>query len=163
MAMDQIIPHAPGVCELLLMSAVRLARAAVPAMRESGGGSIVFIGSASVREPPPHLLLSSVMRLGVIGLAKTLARTLAADNIRVNVVAPGYFATGRVRRRLAERMEGGMTANQAMREIAGDIPLQRVGEPEELAELVAFLVEGKSGFLTGGHVVLDGGASAYPL
>ena len=57
MAMDQIIPHAPGVCELLLMSAVRLARAAVPAMRESGGGSIVFIGSASVREPPPHLLL----------------------------------------------------------------------------------------------------------
>ena len=152
-----------GAFELLLMSAVRLARAAVPTMRESGGGSIVFIGSASVREPPPHLLLSSVMRLGVIGLAKTLARTLAADNIRVNVVAPGYFATGRVRRRLAERMEGGMTANQAMREIAGDIPLQRVGEPEELAELVAFLVEGKSGFLTGGHVVLDGGASAYPL
>lgn len=152
-----------GAFELVLMSAVRLARAAVPAMRASGGGSIVFIGSASVREPPPHLLLSSVMRLGVAGLAKTLARTLAGENIRVNVVAPGYFATGRVRRRIAERIEGGITADQAMREVAGDIPMQRVGEPEELAELVAFLVEGKAGFLTGGHVVLDGGASAYPL
>jgi 3-oxoacyl-[acyl-carrier protein] reductase len=152
-----------GAFELLLMSAVRLARAAVPAMRKNGGGNIVFIGSASVREPPPHLLLSSVMRLGVTGFAKTLARTLAPENIRVNVVAPGYFATGRVRRRIAERMKGGMTADQAMREVAGDIPMQRVGQPEELAELVAFLVEGKAGFLTGGHVILDGGASAYPL
>jgi 3-oxoacyl-[acyl-carrier protein] reductase len=152
-----------GAFELLLMSAVRLTRAALPAMRASGGGNIVFIGSASVRDPPPHLLLSSVMRLGVAGLAKTLARTLAPENIQVNVVAPGYFATGRVRRRIAERMQDGMAADQAMREVAGDIPMQRVGEPAELAELVAFLVEGKAGFLTGGHVVLDGGASAYPL
>lgn len=149
--------------ELLLMSAVRLARAAIPALRESGGGSIVFVGSASVREPPPHLLLSSVMRLGVVGLAKTLARTLAPENIRVNVVAPGHFATGRVRRRIADQIEAGMTADEATRAVAGNIPMQRVGDPQELAELVAFLVEGKAGFLTGGHVVLDGGASAYPL
>jgi NAD(P)-dependent dehydrogenase (short-subunit alcohol dehydrogenase family) len=57
----------------------------------------------------------------------------------------------------------GLLAQQAQQVRAGDIPMQRVGQPEEVAELVSFLVEGKAGFLTGGHVVLDGGASAYPL
>ncbi len=149
--------------ELLLMSAVRLCRAAVPALRAAGGGTIVFIGSATVRQPSPHLTLSSVMRLGVAGLAKTLARTLAADGIRVNIVAPGYFGTGRVRRRIAEQVAKGASADQAMRDVAGAIPLQRVGEPEELAELVAFLAEGRAGFLTGAHMILDGGADSFPL
>jgi 3-oxoacyl-[acyl-carrier protein] reductase len=63
-----------GAFDLLLMSAVRLCRAVAPALRVAGGGNIVFIGSATVRQPSPHLLLSSVMRLGVTGLAKTLAR-----------------------------------------------------------------------------------------
>ena len=100
------------------------------------------------------------MRLGVIGLAKTLARTLAADNIRVNVVAPGYFATGRVRRRLAERMEVGMTANQAMREIAGDIPMQHVGEPEELADQRSGLRARRRAALDADHRCQDSGI--YP-
>jgi len=152
-----------GAFELLLMSAVRLCRTAVPALRAAGGGDIVFIGSATVRQPSPHLLLSSVMRLGVAGLAKTLARALAREGIRVNVVAPGYFATGRVRRRIAEQVADGASPDQAMRDVAGAIPMQRVGEPEELAELVAFLAERRSGFLTGAHIVLDGGADLFPL
>ncbi len=152
-----------GAFELLLMSAVRLCRTAVPALRAAGGGNIVFIGSATVRQPSPHLLLSSVMRLGVAGLAKTLSRALAPDGIRVNVVAPGYFGTGRVRRRIEEHVANGATPDRAMQEVAGAIPLQRVGEPEELAELVAFLAEGRAGFLTGAHMVLDGGADLFPL
>ncbi len=91
------------------------------------------------------------------------SRALAPDGIRVNVVAPGYFATGRVRRRIEEHVANGATPDQAMREVAGAIPLQRVGEPEELAELVAFLAEGRAGFLTGAHMVLDGGADLFPL
>ncbi len=90
--------------DLLLMSAVRLARLCVPAMRANKGGDIVFLGSATTREPPPHLLLSTVMRLGVAGLAKTLSRSLAPDNIRVNLVAPGYFDTGRVYKRVRDMM-----------------------------------------------------------
>jgi 3-oxoacyl-[acyl-carrier protein] reductase len=152
-----------GAFDLLLMSAVRLCRAVAPALRVAGGGNIVFIGSATVRQPSPHLLLSSVMRLGVTGLAKTLAREWASDGIRVNVVAPGYFGTGRVRARIAEQVAGGATPEDAMRTVAGSIPMQRVGEPEELAELVAFLAEGRAGFLTGAHMILDGGADTFPL
>lgn len=152
-----------GAFELLLMSAVRLCRAAVPAMRKAGSGDIVFIGSATVRQPSANLLLSSVMRLGVTGLAKTLARAVAGNNIRVNVVAPGYFATGRVRARIAEQVADGASPEAAMRHVAGTIPMGRVGEPEELAELIAFLAEGRTGFLTGAHLILDGGADPFPL
>lgn len=152
-----------GAFELLLMSAVRLSRAVLPALRASGGGNIVFIGSGTVRQPSPHLLLSSVMRLGVNGLAKTLARAVASDGIRVNVVAPGYFGTGRVQARIAEQVAGGATPTEAMRTVAGAIPMQRVGDPEELAELIAFLAEGRAGFLTGAHMILDGGADTFPL
>jgi 3-oxoacyl-[acyl-carrier protein] reductase len=152
-----------GAFELLLMSAVRLARAAVPAMRARRGGDIVFLGSASVRQPPDHLLLSSVMRLGVAGLAKTLSRSLAADNIRVNVIAPGYFATGRVEQRIDEQVAGGTSRAEAQRAIAGDIPMQRIGDPAELAELVAFVVSRKAAFLNGVHLAIDGGATGFPL
>lgn len=149
--------------QLLVMGAVRLARGAVPHMRAAGGGSIVFIGSASVRNPPPHLLLSSVMRLGVAGLAKTLATALAPERIRVNVVAPGYFATGRVRNRIAARQAEGASPQQAMREVAGPVPAGRIGQPEELAEMVAFLASDRCGFITGTHIPIDGGSTAFPL
>jgi 3-oxoacyl-[acyl-carrier protein] reductase len=150
--------------ELLLMSAVRLARLAVPVMRSQGGGDIVFVTSSVVKEPKPHLLLSSVMRTGVVALAKTLSRTLASDNIRVNTVAPGYFDTGRIRTRLEElRTTQGLRSEEALRRVAGEIPQGRLGDPRELAELVAFLVSRRTAFLTGATIVVDGGASSTLL
>lgn len=150
--------------ELLLMSAVRLARLAVPVMRSQGGGDIVFLTSSVVKEPKPHLLLSSVMRTGVAALAKTLSRTLAPDNIRVNTVAPGYFDTGRIRARLEElRTTQGLGSEEALRRVAGEIPQGRPGDPRELAELVAFLVSRRTAFLTGATIVVDGGASSALL
>lgn len=146
--------------ELLLMSAVRLTRRAVPVMRANGAGEIVFLTSASAREPSPQLLLSNVMRLGVTGLAKTIARTLAPDSIRVNVVAPGYFDSGRVRRRLDGLMaEHGISRSEATARVAGDIPLGRAGAPEELADLVAFVVSRRVEMLTGATLTVDGGRS----
>src|SRR5829696_1098362 len=136
--------------DLLLMSAVRLTRHCIPIMRTNGGGDIVLLGSATVREPPPHLLLSTVMRLGVAGLARTLARSLAPENIRVNLVAPGYFDTGRVHQRVRAIMqERGVSLAEASAEVSGGVPLGRLGAPEELAELVAFLVSREAGFMTG--------------
>ena len=147
-----------GAYDLLLMSVVRTTRAVVPVMRVNHGGDIVILGSSTTKEPPPHMILSSVMRLGVVGLAKTLARSLASDGIRVNVVAPGYFDTGRVSRRVRALMaEKGVTQAQAVAEVSGGVPAGRLGTPEELAELVAFVASRKAGFMTGATMTIDGG------
>jgi len=144
----------------LLMSAVRLTRLVVPIMRANKGGDIIFLSSATVREPPPHLLLSTVMRLGVLGLSKTLARALAPENIRVNLVAPGYFHTGRVRERIETLMKTeGLSKEAATARIAGNIPAGRIGTAEEFAELVAFVASRKAGFMIGNTIAIDGAAT----
>jgi 3-oxoacyl-[acyl-carrier protein] reductase len=154
---DQQWQHA---YELLLMSTVRFVRLCVPAMRANKGGDIVLLGSATTREPPPHLLLSTVMRLGVAGLAKTLSRSLAPDNIRVNLIAPGYFDTGRVHARVQALMnDKGLSQSAAGAEVSGGLPAGRIGSPEELAELVAFVASRKAGFMTGATISIDGGGS----
>lgn len=146
--------------DLLLMSVVRTARAVVPLMRTNKSGDIVILGSSTVKEPPPHMILSSVMRLGVAGLAKTLARSLAPEGIRVNVVAPGYFDTGRVSQRVRTLMaEKGMSQFDAAAEVSGGVPAGRLGTPQELAELVAFVASRKAGFMTGSTMTIDGGGS----
>jgi 3-oxoacyl-[acyl-carrier protein] reductase len=146
--------------QLLLMSAVRLTRLVIPIMRANAGGDIVFLSSATVREPPPHLLLSTVMRLGVLGLSKTLARALAPENIRVNLVAPGYFHTGRVRERIDTLMKiEGLSREAATARIAGNIPAGRIGTAEEFAELVAFVASRKAGFMIGNTIAIDGAAT----
>lgn len=146
--------------ELFVMSAVRLARQTVPLMRTQGGGDIVFITSSTLREPPQHLLLSNALQTGVAGLAKTLSRTLAPDNIRVNVVAPGYFDTGRVRQRIDEIVERErLPRGSAALQVAGEVPLGRIGTADELAELVTFLASRRAAYLTGATIVIDGGSS----
>jgi 3-oxoacyl-[acyl-carrier protein] reductase len=145
--------------DLLLMSAVRLVRLALPLMRARGGGDIIFIGSATVREPSPQLLLSSVMRLGVAGLAKTLARNLAGENIRVNMVSPGYFDTGRVHRRIDElAATEQIPREEAAAQFAKDIPSRRIGEAKELAEIITFVASRRASFMTGAAITVDGGA-----
>jgi 3-oxoacyl-[acyl-carrier protein] reductase len=147
-------------CDLLLMSAVRLTRLVLPAMRANNAGDIVFLSSATVREPPPHLVLSTVMRLGVVGLAKTLARALAPENIRVNLVAPGYFDAGRVHGRLGALMtETGLSRAEAEAEVSGGLPFRRIGTPDELAALVAFVASRQAEFMTGSMIAIDGGGT----
>jgi 3-oxoacyl-[acyl-carrier protein] reductase len=146
--------------DLLLMSAVRLSRLAIPEMRRRGGGDIVFIGSSTVRNPPPHLLLSTVMRVGITGLAKTMARSLAGENIRVNVVLPGLFDTGRVAQRIDDLMiERGLSREEVViAEFAGEVPMERIGAAEELAALLTFIVSRQAAYMTGTVITLDGGA-----
>jgi 3-oxoacyl-[acyl-carrier protein] reductase len=149
---------------LLLMSAVRLTRLVLPSMRRNKQGDIIFLGSSSVREPPPHLLLSTVMRLGVAGFAKTLSREVAQENIRVNLISPGYFDAGRVRDRVdGLAKEKAIPRSMAVSEVAGALPAGRIGSAEELAELVAFVASRRAGFLMGANIVIDGGSGRSPL
>jgi 3-oxoacyl-[acyl-carrier protein] reductase len=149
--------------EMLLMSAVRLSKAVVPIMRAQNLGDIVFLTSSTVKEPPAHLLLSNAFQAGVTGLAKTLARSLAPHGIRVNVVAPGYFDTGRVRRQIDEivKRQGGPRDRAALEVAGDDIPLGRIGRAEELAELVAFVLSRRAAFLTGTTIQIDGGSNRF--
>lgn len=145
--------------DLVVMSAVHAVRASLPALRAApaGAAAIIFIGSASTREPRLHLL-SNTMRAAVAGLAKTLAQELAPDGIRVNTVAPGYIATGRIASRLAQMTETGRTVAEAEQAIAGGpLPLGRLGRAAEIGDLVALLASPRGGYVTGATLTADGG------
>jgi 3-oxoacyl-[acyl-carrier protein] reductase len=145
--------------DLLLLSVVRMVRAALPHLRASGNGRIINVASSSVKEPIPGLLLSNSLRAGVAGLAKTLADELAPDQITVNTVLPGRILTDRLRGPFVEpaRRAGIHVDELARAEVAKEIPLGRVGEPSDLANLVAFLCSPAAAYLTGLVVAVDGG------
>jgi 3-oxoacyl-[acyl-carrier protein] reductase len=145
--------------DLLLLSVVRMVRAALPHLRASGAGRIINVASSSVKEPIPALVLSNSLRAGVAGLAKTLADELAPDQITVNTVLPGRILTDRLRGPFVEpaRRAGIHVDELARAEVAKEVPLGRVGEPADLANLVAFLCSAPASYLTGLVVAVDGG------
>ncbi|MDQ3327057.1 MAG: SDR family oxidoreductase [Chloroflexota bacterium] len=145
--------------ELNLMSTTRLIRAALPHMRANGWGRIVNITSTAVKAPIPGLLLSNAVRAAVIGMAKTLATEVAAENILVNNVCPGRLDTDRVRSLDEDRARrAGISAQDARRENEAQIPLGRYGAPQELANLVVFLASERASYITGATIQVDGGA-----
>jgi 3-oxoacyl-[acyl-carrier protein] reductase len=135
---------------LTLMSAVRLVRAALPALKESDQARIVFIGSISVRQPIANLALSNSLRGAVTGMAKTLSLELAGDRITVNTVAPDAILTDRIRQ-LAGSEEG-------VRAMAERAPMRRLGTPEEFAAAVVFLCSRQAAYITGQTLGVDGGS-----
>ncbi len=144
--------------DLNLMSFTRLAQAAVPEMKKAGYGRILAITSSSIRQPIPNLVLSNTMRPGVLGLAKSLSKELAADNILVNVIAPGRIQTERVDeldRIVAER--AGKTPEAVRQASIATIPLGRLGRPAELANLAVFLASEAASYITGTAIQVDGG------
>jgi 3-oxoacyl-[acyl-carrier protein] reductase len=144
--------------QLTLLSAVRLIRAVLPAMRAQRWGRIINITSVSVKQPIDNLLLSNVYRPGVIGLAKTLSAQVAADRITVNNVAPGYTRTDRVLDLAQARAaDQDRTVEAVLADTVASVPMQRMGEPGELAALVAFLASERAGFITGATIQVDGG------
>jgi 3-oxoacyl-[acyl-carrier protein] reductase len=144
--------------QLTLMSAVRLIRAVLPAMRVQGWGRIINITSVAVKQPMDNLLLSNVYRPGVVALAKTLSAQVAADGITINNVAPGYTRTDRVLELTQARAaEEGKTLEEAMADTTASYPMKRMGEPEELAALVTFLASERASYITGTTIPVDGG------
>ncbi len=142
----------------IVMSTVRLCRAVIPHMRRRGGGRIIHVTSVSVKQPIDGLVLSNALRAAVTGLSRTLANELAADRILVNCIAPGYTATDRVVQlnEAAAKPEG--VAPQAVQaRLERQIPLGRLGKPEEFGATVAFLASPAASFITGTTLQVDGG------
>jgi 3-oxoacyl-[acyl-carrier protein] reductase len=138
-----------------LLGMVRLMRAVLPGMRARGWGRIVTITSATAREAGDRLVLSNAVRAGVAGVVRTLAREVGREGVRVNNVMPGPIATERLRELYADR--GDLEA--ALAERAARNPLGRLGRPDEVGDLVAFLCGEPAGFLTGASILIDGAES----
>ncbi len=145
--------------ELNLLSTVRMVRLVLPHMRKAGSGRIITIVSTSVKQPIDGLLLSNAIRSGVVGLAKTLSVELAPDNITVNNVCPGRILTDRLHQiyHINERVQQGVSEEAVLKEMAQDVPMGRVGKPEELGALVAFLASQQAAYITGTTIQVDGG------
>jgi len=149
--------------DLLVMSVVRLARAAHPHLQD-GGGTVVNITSKSVKEAVDSLVLSNAVRMSVVGLEKTLSAEFAPD-VRVNAVLPGIHETPRIEELVEQGVERGDhdSYEAGLAEMSEGVPLERIGDPMELGETVAFLCSEKAGFVNGQSVVVDGGEGASNL
>jgi len=143
--------------ELNLLSAVRLIRLVLPHMRTRGGGRIINIVSTSVKQPVDNLLLSNAIRPGVIGLAKSLSIELGPENITVNNVCPGRILTDRIRQNYQMQVQGAGSEEEMLAQSAQGVPMQRIGQPEELGALVAFLASRQASYITGTTIPVDGG------
>jgi 3-oxoacyl-[acyl-carrier protein] reductase len=141
-----------------LLFFARMSREAIPHLRKSGGGHIINILASTVYQPIPKLALSGATRMGVVAFAKSLADEVGRDGILVNNVCPGSILSERMLSNVKARAkEKGWSLDDALRERAAETALGRIGEPKELANLVAFLASSKSSYITGTTLRVDGG------
>jgi 3-oxoacyl-[acyl-carrier protein] reductase len=141
--------------ELNLLSVARLSRLALPYLKQSGNGRIINIVSGSIKSVLNNAVLSTSMRMGIVGMAKHMADEFGPYNITVNNVAPGLILTDRIK----DTVPKGIDPEEGLKEKAKNIPLGRIGKPEELAAVVAFLASEQAAYVSGTTISVDGGAS----
>jgi 3-oxoacyl-[acyl-carrier protein] reductase len=134
----------------LVLAQIALVERVIPGMRERGFGRILNVASTSVREPIANLMLSNAHRASMIAAFKTIARAVAGDGVTLNTVLPGRIATER-----AYSMSGSPEA--AEEAAAKEVPAGRMGGPEEMAAVAAFLCSARASYVTGETVAVDGG------
>jgi 3-oxoacyl-[acyl-carrier protein] reductase len=143
-----------GAFEVATLSVVRLIRGVLPSMKQKRWGRILTIQSVSVKQPVPGLLLSNAVRPGVAGMFKTLSEDLGTHNITINVVCPGKILTDRL---LGGAKQAGLPTDEFVKRAGSDVPLGRVGTPEEFANVMVFLASERASYVTGVALQVDGG------
>ncbi len=144
--------------QLTMMSAIRLTRAVLPMMQQSKWGRVITIVSIAAKEPINDLLVSSTLRPGILGMTKILANQFGKDNITVNTVCPGYIQTERQDELSRSRSESsGISKEEYLALRAKDIPAGRLGRPDELGDVIAFLASARASFINGANILVDGG------
>ena len=143
--------------ELKLFAAIRLARFAIPHMKQQGGGRIVNITNIGAKQPRAKSMPTTVTRAAGLAFTKALSKEFAPHQILVNTICIGLVRAAQHENKAAK---AGVTVEQLYADMARDIPLGRVGRAEEVANAIAFLVSGAASFITGSSINLDGGTSA---
>lgn len=141
--------------DLNLLSVAHLSRLALPHLKQSGNGRIINIVSGSVKSVLANSVLSTSMRMGIVGMAKLMADEFGPYHITVNNVAPGLILTDRIK----DTVPAGADPETALKEKAKSIPLGRIGKPEELSAVVAFLASEQAAYVSGTTIQVDGGAN----
>ncbi len=141
-----------------LLFFARMCREAIPHLKRQGGGRIINILASTVYQPIPNLALSGATRMGVVAFAKSLADEVGRDGILVNNVCPGSILTERMVSNVTARAkELNISVEEGLARRAAEAALGRLGEPKEVASLVAFLASGKASYITGTTILVDGG------
>ncbi len=144
--------------ELNLFSTITFCNEVIPHMKENKWGRIVNITSYAVKQPVAGLLLSNTVRAGIIGLAKTLSNEFGSYNILVNNICPGRIFTDRITFLANDRAEKeGKSFDEIINTMGSDVPVGRIGRPEELADLAVFLASERASYITGTTIQVDGG------
>lgn len=144
--------------ELSVLSAVHMIRAALPYLRKSERPAILTITSMTVKQPLDNLILSNSVRMGVIGLTKSLANELGPEGIRVNSILPGWTQTERVTELMRARAQAhAITVDEAIARQVATTPLRRMGTPDEFANVAVFLCAPAAGYVHGAMIPVDGG------
>jgi 3-oxoacyl-[acyl-carrier protein] reductase len=144
--------------ELSFLSHVRLIRAALPALRRSEAASVLTLTSYTVKQPAQNLILSNSVRAATVGLTKSLVLELSREGIRFNSILPGWTDTERVQEIMANRSRANHTqVEQEYTRQVSEIPLGRMGKPEEFANAAVFMVSPAAAFINGVMLPVDGG------
>ena len=144
--------------EMNFLSTVYFAREVIPHMQRNRWGRIITLTSITTKQPVSDLVLSNAVRAAVVGLVKSLANEFGKDGILVNNVGPGFTATERLKELAKARASSsGKSEEEIFAGWAADAPLQRMGEPSEVADTIVWLASERAAYITGQTVLVDGG------
>jgi 3-oxoacyl-[acyl-carrier protein] reductase len=142
----------------MVLSVIAITDRVLPGMRKKKWGRIITSTSSGVISPIPNLGISNALRLSLVGWSKTLAREVGGDGLTANIVLPGRIATDRIKfLDEAKAKREGRPVEQVSAESTASIPAGRYGNPEEYADVVAFLASTRASYLNGSTIRVDGG------